>query len=87
LPSKPTVPSWNFKDKKKHSRRIRVCPFCKQPTLRAADSISGWMTADIYKCDKCGYRGPVFIEVDPEELEKMKNASETSKEDENEGEE
>jgi hypothetical protein len=44
------------------------------------------MTADIFKCDKCGYRGPVFIEVDPSELEKVRETSKNATE-ENENEE
>jgi hypothetical protein len=35
-----------------------------------ADSISGWMTAETYKCDDCGYRGQVYLEVDADEYEK-----------------
>ena len=84
MPSNPTGLSTDSKNKKKHSRKIRVCPFCKQPTLRTADSISGWMTAEIFKCDKCGYRGPVFIEVDPKELERIREAPEVAEENENE---
>lgn len=84
LPAKPTDSSSNSKNTKKHSRKIRVCPFCKQPTLRVADSISGWMTAEIFKCDRCGYRGPVFIEVDPKELERIRQTPQVAEEDENE---
>jgi hypothetical protein len=38
------------------------------------------MTAEILKCDTCGYRGAVFIEVDPGELEKARQTSQAEEE-------
>jgi hypothetical protein len=35
-----------------------------------ADSISGWMTADMFSCSNCGYRGSLSIEVDVAEFER-----------------
>ncbi|WXG43540.1 MAG: hypothetical protein WED04_05785 [Promethearchaeati archaeon SRVP18_Atabeyarchaeia-1] len=84
LPAKLHDSSKSHDRKKDSPRKIRVCPFCKKPTLRVADSISGWMTADIYRCDTCGYRGPVFIEVDLDEFEKMMQASPAEDEQEQE---
>lgn len=80
MPAKPIDLPTDSKRAKKSPRKIRVCPFCKRPTLRAADSISGWMTAEILKCDTCGYRGAVFIEVDPGELEKARQTSQAEEE-------
>ena len=74
MPTKPAKLPTDSKNMKKRSRKIRVCPSCLEPTLRSADSISGWMTEEIFKCDKCGYRGTVFIEVDPDEFEKFKES-------------
>jgi hypothetical protein len=42
------------------------------------------MTAEIYKCDRCGYRGPVFIEVDPKDLKRIGQAPEVDEENEDE---
>jgi len=52
------------------SKVVRICPVCKKPTLRPADSISGWMTAEIFSCSNCGYRGSLYIEVDVDEFER-----------------
>jgi len=60
----------DLKRTKSASKTIRICPVCNRPTLRMADSISGWMTAETYKCDDCGYRGQVYLEVDADEYEK-----------------
>jgi hypothetical protein len=81
LSAKVNKSSVNSRSDKKRSGKIRICPFCKKPTLRPADSISGWMTADIFACTNCGYRGHLCIEVDPEEFERYQKQS---SEDENE---
>lgn len=81
MPSKVIRSSKDSSRKKEVSGKIRICPFCKKPTLRPADSISGWMTADVFACSNCGYRGHLYIEVDPEEFEKSQKESST---DENE---
>ena len=46
---------------------IRLCPKCRQPTLRSATNVSGWLAPAMYECsnDKCKYIGYFFIEVDP----------------------
>jgi hypothetical protein len=41
------------------------------------------MTADIFLCSNCGYRGPICIEVDPDEFERSQkemSADESEKE-------
>ncbi len=70
MPGKVSKSSKNSNPKRRDSRKIRICPFCRKPTLRPADSISGWMTAEAFACSNCGYRGYVYIEVDPDEYER-----------------
>lgn len=53
---------------------IRICPKCKEPKLKNAINVSGWLAPDMYSCTACGYMGRFYIEVDSEdfELEKEK---------------
>ena len=54
--------------------KIRICPKCKNPTLRPAFNVSGWLAPDMYECD-CGYVGLFYIEIDSEELSNVENDS------------
>ncbi|MDG7043840.1 MAG: hypothetical protein JRN02_00425 [Nitrososphaerota archaeon] len=29
--------------------------------------MSGWMTPEYYYCEKCGYKGSVYVEIDAED--------------------
>lgn len=42
--------------------RPKFCPNCLSP-VHPADSLSGWILPEEYSCDKCNYRGHVFIEA------------------------
>jgi len=44
--------------------KIRICPKCKEATLRNAVNISGWLAPDMYECTTCGYNGRFYVEVD-----------------------
>nr|MDO8100102.1 hypothetical protein [Candidatus Njordarchaeota archaeon] len=81
MPRKPQESFGKLSHGKPASKMIRICPMCKKPTLRPADSISGWMTAPILSCSNCGYRGIVYLEVDADEFEKFQ--SEESRESRN----
>ncbi len=57
------------------TRRIRVCPKCGSSKIsEAKSSVSGWLVPTTYYCEeeKCGYSGPVYVEVDVEELDHLK---------------
>ncbi len=51
------------------SKKIRICPKCKQATLRPATSVSGWLAPDMFECSECKYVGRFYIEIDPEDYE------------------
>jgi len=48
---------------------IRICPKCKEPKLRNAVNVSGWLAPNMYECTNCGYSGYFYIEIDPEDFE------------------
>ena len=56
--------------------RIRICPKCKNSTLKSAVNVSGWLTPNIFECTKCNYIGPLFIEIDPKDYKEENNSYE-----------
>ncbi|MFW9834943.1 MAG: hypothetical protein ACFFEK_13165 [Candidatus Thorarchaeota archaeon] len=58
-------------------RKIRVCPKCGSDKIRAAkSSVSGWLVPTTYYCEEedCDYSGTLYVEVDVEEVEHLKQA-------------
>jgi hypothetical protein len=54
--------------KKKERRRIRICPRCKNSSLRPFKGVSGWFTPPRFECSECDYVGRFFIEIDPNDF-------------------
>ncbi len=56
--------------------RIRICPKCKNTTLKSAVNISGWLAPRLFECTttSCNYIGPLFIEIDPEDFKEDNNS-------------
>ncbi len=48
---------------KKRKIRIKVCPVCGSRKIRLSSSLDGWLTPEIYICEECGYRGPIYLEL------------------------
>ena len=46
----------------------KLCPVCGEP-LKRLSALDGWFLPDVFICEKCGYRGPLFVEVDEDEQE------------------
>jgi len=47
-------------------KKIKVCPVCLSPNIRRSSPFDGWLTPEIYICDNCGYRGPIYAEIEVE---------------------
>ena len=58
--------------KKRSQRRIRACPLCGSTKLRRISPFSGWLTPEIWVCPDCGYKGPIYAEIEVE-LESPEN--------------
>jgi len=63
--------------KKRKQRRIKVCPLCGSTKLRKISPFSGWLTPEIWVCPDCGYKGPIYAEVDIEQLPEDSKSSES----------
>ena len=46
-------------------KKLRICPKCKQPKLKNALNVSGWLTPNYFECKNCGYLGSLYLEIDP----------------------
>ena len=40
---------------------IKLCPKCMAP-LKGGSKFGGWLVPQDYYCEKCGYKGVVFLE-------------------------
>ncbi|HDM23410.1 MAG TPA: hypothetical protein ENG22_00500 [Candidatus Bathyarchaeota archaeon] len=49
------------------AKTIRVCPRCHSPDIALSTKFDGWLTPEIYVCKRCGYRGPIYLEISVEE--------------------
>jgi hypothetical protein len=48
---------------------IRICPKCKEPKLKSAMNVSGWLAPNMFECTNCGYMGYFYIEIDSEDFQ------------------
>lgn len=62
--------------------KIRICPRCKEPKLRNATNVSGWLAPNLFECSNCQYTGAFFLEVDPEDYEQFKKRKAEEKDEE-----
>ena len=60
--------------------KIRICPKCKEPKLKSAVNVSGWLAPNMFECTNCGYLGYFHIEIDSEDfqLDEEKAANDNS---------
>lgn len=68
------------KDKSKEKvSRIAICPACEKSIVeKVPSSISGWLVPHQFYCPKCGYIGPIYLEIEvgkevKEEVKEEKN--------------
>jgi predicted RNA-binding Zn-ribbon protein involved in translation (DUF1610 family) len=45
----------------------KYCPRCGSPDIRLSSGSGYWLTPLKYVCKKCGYSGPVVMELEKEE--------------------
>ncbi len=50
------------------------CPKCANPNVRFISTLDGWLTPRQYLCEKCGYNGPLIMELEKTEEEEKGSA-------------
>lgn len=53
-----------FKGLKREKLVPKICPRCRSSRLRLSSSFDIWLTPEQYVCEKCGYKGPVVMEIE-----------------------
>jgi len=48
---------------------IRLCPRCGSRRIHLSSKFDLWLTPPQYVCEKCGYKGPIVLEVEVEGAE------------------
>jgi predicted RNA-binding Zn-ribbon protein involved in translation (DUF1610 family) len=57
----------------KHRRPTKIfCPRCCSPEIRKSSSFDSWLIPTRYICGKCGYFGPLIMELEKKEGESFK---------------
>ena len=59
---------WDVINTLKYKKPTAIfCPKCADPNLKLHSSLDLWLTPPQYICNKCGYLGPIFMELEKEE--------------------
>lgn len=61
-----------FKRLKHKNISPKFCPRCGSPKMRLSSRFDIWLTPEQYVCENCGYKGPIFMEL--EEKEKIEKS-------------
>jgi len=56
-----------FSTLKRRRPSKKYCPKCGSPEIRLSSSLDYWLLPRKYVCKKCGYVGPVYMELEKEE--------------------
>jgi len=46
---------------------VRLCPRCRSAEMQLSSWLDAWLLPEVYICKKCGYRGPLVLELTREE--------------------
>ena len=62
-----------FKPKLKKGSKstVKLCPKCRSIKLKPAVNVSGWLAPRMYECWDCNYIGPLYLEMEVEEYQKI----------------
>ncbi|MCJ7712971.1 hypothetical protein MUO66_00730 [Candidatus Bathyarchaeota archaeon] len=58
-----------FKNIKHRSPTRIFCPKCCNSEIKTSSFFDSWLTPTKYVCEKCGYIGPIFLELEKKEDE------------------
>ncbi len=57
----------------KHRRPTMIfCPKCCSPDIKKSSSFDSWLIPAKYICEKCGYLGPIIMELEKKEEDTKK---------------
>ncbi|MGB9134120.1 MAG: hypothetical protein WCC63_00810 [Candidatus Bathyarchaeia archaeon] len=44
----------------------KYCPRCGNPHIRLSSKFDIWLLPEQYRCEECGYTGPIVLEIEKE---------------------
>jgi len=44
----------------------KYCPKCGDPGIRLLSRFNFWLLPERYVCERCGYQGPIVLEMEEE---------------------
>jgi predicted RNA-binding Zn-ribbon protein involved in translation (DUF1610 family) len=51
----------------------KFCPKCGSPEIKLSSRFDIWLFPEQYVCQKCGYKGPIVMELEKEEEQEKPN--------------
>jgi predicted RNA-binding Zn-ribbon protein involved in translation (DUF1610 family) len=63
-----------FRNLKHRKPTIIICPRCYSPEIKKSSSFDSWLIPTRYICEKCGYFGPIIVELEKKEEESSMNS-------------
>jgi predicted RNA-binding Zn-ribbon protein involved in translation (DUF1610 family) len=67
-----------FKELKQGKSAVKVCPACGSSQISLSSCFDAWLMPVQYVCEKCGYKGPIVMEI---ELQKQLKLNDSEPED------
>jgi predicted RNA-binding Zn-ribbon protein involved in translation (DUF1610 family) len=61
-----------LKGLKREKRAKKLCPRCGSSELRLSSRFDIWLTPEQYICERCGYKGPIVMELEEISEEKKR---------------
>jgi len=66
----------SFRWRSPSSRVVRICPRCGSPDIHLSSKFDVWLTPEQYVCRRCGYKGPIILEIEEDECVETDSKSE-----------
>lgn len=60
-----------FRNLKHRGPTMIFCPKCCSPEIKKSSSFDSWLIPTKYICEKCGYSGPIIMELEKKEEESL----------------
>lgn len=63
-----------FRGLKRGKPAVKLCPVCRSSKIRLSSRFDAWLMPAQYVCEKCGYKGPIVMEIEkPTPNDEMKD--------------
>jgi len=53
-----------FRGLKRGKPAVKLCPVCGSSKIHLSSRFDAWLMPAQYVCEKCGYKGPIVMEIE-----------------------